>query len=146
MMMMRRSHSRDRNRGERRPPIGVTRKMKNVDALEGWELAAAVEHEAMQSAIGWILMPDGERKPVILSRLTIRPGNNLVVQLKWVPRYSTELAHAAKLEQRMEELGLTARYEQALLGTTRTPRNICRAALVAVRVARAMGGCKISAA
>ncbi len=120
--------------------------MNNVDALEGWELAAAVEHEAMQSAIGWILMPDGERKPVILSRLTIRPGNNLVVQLKWVPPYSTERAHAAKLEQRMEELGLTARYEQALLGATRTPTNMCRAALVAVRVARVMGGSKISVA
>ena len=59
--------------------------MKSVDELEGRELDAVVQHEAMDSVIGWILMENGNREPVFVPRLNGGPEKTFAVHPKWVP-------------------------------------------------------------
>ena len=111
--------------------------LQDVDALTGRELDAAVQREVMGSVIGWILMPSGQREPVFV-RLHDESDIHLTVRPYWVPRYSTELAEAATLDRRMGVLGLIDLYAPNLSGTDATPEDKCRAALIAVRAARAI--------
>jgi len=112
--------------------------MQGVDVLTGRELDAAVQREVMDSIIGWILMPNGEREPVFVPR---RAGERDPVsshQPKWVPRYSTQSKEAAALDRSIQVLGLIDLYERDVLGANARPEDKCRAALIAVRAARAI--------
>jgi hypothetical protein len=112
--------------------------LQGVDVLTGRELDAAVQREVMNGIIGWILMPNGEREPVFVPR---RAGERDPVsshQPKWVPRYSTQSKEAAALDRSIQALGLIDLYERNVLGTNARPEDKCRAALIAVRAARAI--------
>ena len=126
---------KNKRRAERRR---VAPALRCVDMLTGRELDAAVQREVMDSIIGWILMPNGEREPVFVPR---RAGERDPVsshQPKWVPRYSTQSREAAALDSSIQALGLIHSYERDVLGTNNRPEDKCRAALIAVRAARAI--------
>jgi len=119
--------------------------MQSVDALTGRELDAAVQREVMNSIIGWILMPNGEREPVFVPR---RAGERDPVsshQPEWVPRYSTQSKEAAALDGSIQALGLIDLYERNVLVALARPEDKCRAALIAVRAARAIERLKVLA-
>ena len=111
--------------------------MCDVDLLAGRELDAAVQREAMGGVIGWILMPSGEREPVFVTQPGT-PPSQFPVQPMWVPRYSTDPAQAAAIDKRMHTLRLVDWYERNLPGIGAKPADRCRAALIAVRAARAI--------
>ena len=123
----------------------VTATMQGVDGLKDRELDAAVQREVMDSVIGWILMPNGAREPVFVPRRAGGRDPVSSLQPKWVPRYSTESAEAAAIDQRIEMLGLTDWYERNFMDTNARPEDKCRAALIAVRAARAIQRSKVCA-
>ncbi|UCG76577.1 MAG: hypothetical protein JSV95_04585 [Gemmatimonadota bacterium] len=120
--------------------------MRGVDGLQGRELDAAVQREAMDSVVGWILLPDGTRNPVFVRAAAGRADRLGEVQPRWVACYSTDPAAASAIDRRMEILGLTDLYERTLRGTARGPDDKCRAGLIAVRAARLTRRLKVSAA
>jgi hypothetical protein len=118
--------------------------MQSVDELNGRELDAAVQREVMGSVVGWILMPNGKREPVF-----VRPaGENDSVssqQPNWVPHYSTHSNQAAALDRRIKAIGLNNLYERNVQGAAARPEDKCRAALIAVRAARAIDRLRVLA-
>lgn len=117
--------------------------MPSVDVLTGRELDAAVQREVMGSIVGWILMPNGEREPVFVPRRIDEP--HLSDQPKWVPHYSTQAREAATLDRSIQALGLVDLYERNVLGVNARPEDKCRAALIAVRAARAIDRLRVLA-
>ena len=116
--------------------------MQGVDELKDRELDAAVQREAMDSVIGWILMPNGACEPVFVPRRAAEPNPVSSLQPKWVPQYSTESAEAAAIDQRIEMLGLTDLYERNFMDTNAKPEDKCRAALIAVRARSGLSSSK----
>ena len=135
--------------------------LKPIDELEGRELDAAVAKEVMRwdhsiaANFPWQMIPPGPRKYVDMTDVKQLSGplvTEPIAEIRAVPHYSTDIAAAWTVVEKMAEDGLWLTLQSMWSGQTFTavfrrgkdfagesgiwcpaPEAICRAALAAVR-------------